>query len=102
LDGSNKHIFFREIEALIKLEHPCVVPFFGYVLQTRTAGPKIATHFMPGVSLRDLLESPPDWWDRTMKSIVVTGIVAGMRVIHDSGIIHRDLNPSNVLLDADL
>jgi hypothetical protein len=101
MDGSNEQVFFREIEALVRLNHPCIVPFFGYVLKTRIAGPMIATYFMSGGSLRDLLKSPPDWWDGTTKSIIVTGIVAGMTVIHDSCIIHRNLDPSTVLLDAD-
>jgi serine/threonine protein kinase len=100
LDASNEQVFFQEIEALVRLDHPCIVPFFGYVPQTQTTGPKIAIHFMSGGSLSDLLESRPNWWDGTAKSIVVAGIVRGMRAIHDSGIIHRDLKPSTVLLDA--
>jgi serine/threonine protein kinase len=101
LDQSSEHVFFREVEALVRLDHPCVVPFFGYVLQTPESGAKIATHFMFGGSLGDVLESRPSRWDGTAKSIVVAGIVEGMKVMHDSGIIHRDLKPSNVLLDAD-
>jgi hypothetical protein len=100
-DDIQKEIFIREIEALVRLDHRCIVPFFGYVLQVQESGPKLATHFMPGGSLADVLESNPSWFTGTAKSIVAAGIVIGMSSVHTSGIIHRDLKPSNILLDAD-
>jgi serine/threonine protein kinase len=84
---------------LIALDHPCIVPFFGYTLQTDISGPKIATHFMSGGSLREVLDCRPSWWTGTAKSIVVKGIVAGMIFMRESGISHRDLKPSNILLN---
>jgi serine/threonine protein kinase len=91
--------FFREIDALIALDHLCIVPFFGYTLQTDISGPKIAACFMSGGSLREVLACRPSWWTGTAKSIAVKGIVAGMSFMHELGIIHRDLKPSNILLD---
>jgi serine/threonine protein kinase len=99
LNSDKEQIFIQEIEALARLYHSCVVPFFGYVLRLRSDGPKIATHFMSGGSLRDVLDSHPSWWNGTAKSIAVSGIVRGMMKIHEAGIIHRDLKPSTILLD---
>jgi serine/threonine protein kinase len=101
LDSSQEEVFFREIEALARLSHRCIVPFFGYVLKTISAGPKIATEFMSFGSLNDVIKTSPSWWDGTTKSIVVAGIVLGMIAIHESGILHRDLKPSNVLIDSE-
>jgi serine/threonine protein kinase len=104
LDGDKERLFFREIEALSRLSrHPCIVPFFGYVLSVGPDGARVATHFMGGGSLHSVLRSspPPGWWDGTAKSIVVLGIVLGMMALHDLGIWHRDLKPGNVLLDED-
>jgi serine/threonine protein kinase len=101
LNHVQEETFFREIEALARLSHRCIVPFFGYVLQVHQSGPKLATHFMPGGALSDILELSPSRFTGTAKSIVATGIVIGMAFVHKSKIIHRDLKPSNVLLDAD-
>jgi hypothetical protein len=101
LNARKEQLFCREIEALARLDHLCVVPFFGYVLRVRSVGPKIVTHFMPNGSLAETLESGPAWWDGTAKSIVACGVVRGMMKIHQSSIIHRDLKPSNILLDGD-
>jgi serine/threonine protein kinase len=100
-DHIQEEVFFREIEALARLDHRCIVPFFGYVLQAPKSGPKLATHFMPGGSLHDVLESNPLWFTGTAKSIVAAGIVIGMISVHKMRIIHRDLKPSNVLFDTD-
>jgi hypothetical protein len=99
LSQNEEGIFWREVDALVRLEHRCIVPFFGFMLQVRLNGPRIATHFMQGGSLQSVLASPPSWWTGTAKSIVVAGIAFGMAFTHECGIIHRDLKPSNILLD---
>jgi serine/threonine protein kinase len=99
LSSDQEQIFIREIEAFARLNHSCIVPFFGYVLRTPSAGPRIVTRFMSGGSLRDVLDSHPSWWNGTVKSIVVSGIVRGMMKIHEVGIIRRDLKLNNILLD---
>jgi serine/threonine protein kinase len=99
LSADEEEVLRHEIDAAVKLQHRCIVPFFGFVLQVPPNGPRIATYFMAGALLKEVLASPPAWCTGTAKSIAVVGIVAGMAFAHESGIVHRDLKPSNILLD---
>jgi serine/threonine protein kinase len=87
--------FFREIDALVLLTHPCVLRIVGYCLATQRFPAQIATEFAAGGSLREALPT----LDGTGKAIVIVGIVIGMKFIHSRGVIHRDLRPANILLD---
>jgi serine/threonine protein kinase len=88
-------IFFREIEALIQLTHPCVLRIVGYSLSTSDSRAQIATEFAAGGSLREALPRLDD----TERAIVICSIVVGMRFIHSRGFVHRDLKPENIMLD---
>jgi tRNA A-37 threonylcarbamoyl transferase component Bud32 len=87
--------FRRHLQALIDLDHPCVVPLFGCVPGERI----VVTKFVKGESLNDVLETAQPWWDGTAKSIVVGGVVLAMMEAHRLGVVHRDLRPDNILLD---
>jgi hypothetical protein len=101
LSAADEDLFRPVIEALIKLDDRCIVPFFGFVPQAPPDGPQVATRFMPGCSLRDVLASspPPAWWTGSAMAIVVAGIVSGMTRMHEASIAHRRLRPDKVLLD---
>jgi serine/threonine protein kinase len=95
--------FTSELDALIMLDHPCILPLFRYTLRTDAEPPKLATYFMPGGSLADVIREESSghqpWWTGTAMSIVTVGIVLGMIEMHQRNIWHRDLKPSNILLD---
>jgi serine/threonine protein kinase len=92
--------FFREVESLIQLAHPCIVPIVGYSLKTATSPARIGMRAAANGSLKDALALPDaPLLDATTVAIVITGIVLGMRFIHARGWMHRDLKPSNILLD---
>jgi serine/threonine protein kinase len=94
-----KTIFIREIEILLKLDHPCIVRLFGYSMPTENCPAQLATLFIDGCSLSDVLRGVPVWWTPTAKSITIVGIIVGMKYVHSRGIIHRDLKPGNILID---
>jgi serine/threonine-protein kinase ULK/ATG1 len=93
-------LFFREIELLIRLSHPCVVRIVGYFLATRNSGAQIGTEFAVNGSLREALASSAAFLDDTGKAIVVAGVAVGMKFIRSQGLTHRDLKPANILLDG--
>jgi serine/threonine protein kinase len=99
LSPDEETIFWCEVDALVRLDHPCIVPFFGFLLQVPLRDRRISTRFMAGGSLKEVLASRPAGWTSTAKSIVVAGIASGLARRYESGIIHCDLKPGNILLD---
>jgi hypothetical protein len=89
--------FSCQVDALNALNHPCIVPMFGCA----PAGRQIATYFMGGGSLADVicLKSSPSWWTPTAKSIAVVGVVLGMIDMHKNSFAHRNLKASTIVLD---
>lgn len=43
--------------------------------------------------------SRPDWY---FLFRIIEGVAQGMHCLHEQGIVHLDLKPSNVLLDSDM
>jgi hypothetical protein len=104
--------FLRELEALIKLNHPCVLRIQGFVLPNmsecdgvHSEFAEIHTEFAENGSLESVLKQVkegriPPFWNPDGIGIIICGIVLGMRFVHSSGFIHRDLKPGNILLNG--
>jgi serine/threonine protein kinase len=100
-----KSQFEREISALPKLNHPCVLRFLGYRLPEDDQCAEIYMEYASNGSLASVLtkaasKPAPSFWNATGIAIIICGIVLGMRFIHSRGFIHYDLKPSNILLNG--
>lgn len=97
--------FVGEVEALIDLNHPCVVRIVGWSPEDGPRRAEIWTEFAVHTSLKSVLEGvkqhdEPAFWTPTGKAIIICGIVLGMRYVHAEGYIHADLTPANILIKA--
>jgi serine/threonine protein kinase len=98
--------FMKEIELLLKWQHPCFRPIVGYTAPTVSMPGQIGMLFAVDGSLRDALDlsqqrKPPSFMNETGVSIIILGLVLGMRFAHSHGMIHRNMKPQNILLDSD-
>jgi hypothetical protein len=101
----DRHRFFREVENLVDLNHPCVVRIHKWTYPRGMNGAEIHMEFATNGSLEAVLKKlnsgrTPAFWCRTGIGILICGIVLGMRYVHSRGIIHRDLKPSNILVNS--
>jgi hypothetical protein len=100
----DKSVFIREIEVLVKLNHPCIVRIFGYLMPSESRRGAIHMEYAANRSLKHVLglartHCKPVFWTSTGIAMIICGIVLGMRFIHSRGFIHQDLKPDNILLN---
>jgi TPR repeat protein len=97
----NPDLIVQEVQTLVKLQHPCIVRILGWSPGTDSTDGEIHMEYVPNRSLAEILCSPrkPAPWTRTTIGIIICDIVLGMIYVHSHEILHRDLNPANILLD---
>jgi len=97
-DPSIWKMFQREADALKKLAHPHIVPFYG-LFET----PDFAfflEHYVDGFSLKHVLrERRGTPLSLNEALIVFKALSAALGYAHVNGIVHCDIKPGNVLLD---
>jgi serine/threonine protein kinase len=62
--------------------------------------PWMATAYVEGPSLADAVEERGPLTEQAVLSLAA-GLAEGLQAIHEAGLVHRDLKPTNVLLAAD-
>jgi tRNA A-37 threonylcarbamoyl transferase component Bud32 len=101
--------FRREAEAAARLRHPNIVPVYS-IGQAGNA-PFFAMEMVTGQSLAEALDErradrdgglPQDAGDYQRRCVeVVSQLADALAYAHSQGILHRDVKPANVLLEAD-
>lgn len=95
-DEESTERFYRECKLLSKLSHPQLMTVYGMALAEGDI-PYAVCEFIDGKSLASVLASESTIeWTRALK--ITIQIAEAMSYAHQSGVIHRDLKPDNILL----
>ena len=92
-----------EIAIMKKLRHPNVVRFVEVIDDPSSDKLYLILDYVPGGALlSDARRGPSSWQplDEPVARRLLRDIVRGLAYLHAHGIIHQDLKPDNVLLDA--
>jgi eukaryotic-like serine/threonine-protein kinase len=88
--------FQREAQLGAALNHPNIVSI--YDIETDDENVLIVMEYVPGGTLKDALARGPLPHDTALR--ILKGIGAALDYAHEHGVVHRDVKPANVLLDA--
>ena len=104
-DGDNGNVYQRGLDRfaqeakvlkkLTKLSH--VVKVYDYFLQNNTG--YLIMEYVPGVTLRQYVTEHGVFSTQKMLDII-RPIAIDLSVMHDMGMVHRDISPDNILLQA--
>ena len=104
-----KNDIIHRAQFILSLSHPSIIKFIGYSpfdFNSRDHLTLITEHLKYG-TLENILELEersrcPNNWCYTKKVINIFGIASGMSYLHSQGIIHGNLQPTNILEDNNL
>ncbi|MFC1975121.1 protein kinase [Chloroflexota bacterium] len=94
-DPKFRQRFEREAKAIAKLEHIHILPLFAYGEEDGTA--YMAMRYLKAGSLTDRIQAGALPLDEASR--LLSQIASALDHAHAHGVLHRDVKPSNVLLD---
>ncbi|MBC8028123.1 MAG: serine/threonine protein kinase [Steroidobacteraceae bacterium] len=94
--GQRGILFQREFEAIAALDHPSIIDLFDYGIHEGVE--YLAMEYFPCGDLKARLQNP-----LTADEAIafLREIARSLKVVHEAGLIHRDLKPPNVMLRDD-
>jgi predicted Ser/Thr protein kinase/Tfp pilus assembly protein PilF len=91
--GPARDLFDKEAKALAALSHPNIVTIFE--IADADNQHYIAMEYLPGKSLRELMQDKPP---REQLLAICTQVATAVDAAHAAGILHRDIKPENVMV----
>ena len=91
-------MFMREARSIARLLHPNIVKVHAVFEQNNTA--YMVLDFIDGDDLLEIADDP----DRSLSAAEIRSIalqvLQALAMVHDHNMLHRDISPDNILLDA--
>jgi WD40 repeat protein/tRNA A-37 threonylcarbamoyl transferase component Bud32 len=97
VDSENVEMFLREARAAAQLKHPQIVAVHEVGRDNGTL--YIVSDYIRGVTLADRLTKGP--FTAREAAALCSQIALALHHAHEAGVIHRDLKPQNIMLDAE-
>jgi TolB-like protein/Tfp pilus assembly protein PilF len=88
--------FRREAESAANLDHPCIVPI--YEVGERGGSCYFSMKFIDGGQLDEVAKRPPISIRNAAE--LIAKLARTVHYAHEHGILHRDIKPGNILLNA--
>ncbi len=89
--------FMREVRAVARLNHPNIVQVYDYGTEGDLA--YIVMEYIQGKELKDHFDAKEAFaLDAVLRMMVE--LLGALDFAHEAGVIHRDVKPANVMLDA--
>ena len=90
--------FLNEARLIASLDHPGIVPVYE-VGCTEDGSCYVVSKLMPGGNLEQLIREHPPTPARAAE--IVAAVAEALHHAHLRGLVHRDVKPANILLDAE-
>jgi TonB family protein len=87
--------FEREARVVARLDHPNIVPIYSTGIDNGT--PWMSMRLLPGGNLAAVVERRPPCADATR---MLRDVALALDYAHAQGVVHRDIKPTNLLLDG--
>jgi hypothetical protein len=97
-DTAARARFAREVEAAQRVAAFCTARILSHDLHGDQ--PYIVTEYIDGPSLQDAVKRDGPYAGKELERLAI-GTTAALAAIHESGVVHRDFKPHNVLLGSD-
>lgn len=95
-DESFLERFQREAQIVAKLEHSHIVPIYDYAQED--SQPYLVMKFIEGETLKQRMrKQPPNLQEVTR---ILSAVASALDYAHHNDVLHRDVKPSNVVLDS--
>lgn len=93
-DPQSQESFLREIDHASRINHAGILKYFGWG-QSPHGGPYLVCEFLEGHSLKDATA-----YSASLRLGWLRQICEAIRAAHDSGVVHGDLSPNNIMIET--